>query len=824
MSSKHARKAANASLAPAVAPRQEVEKLIQKDRLKDAVKAAKLCFKEDSTPENHRLLERVYFLRARQLLQLGMADSATEVAEHLLEFGFTSDEWADDFVRLLINLGLSDQAFQIQSKSGHPELNDQLIGLAADQVITHPGRTQSTLPAIGHEANLIRESLEKITAGDFESGLSSLRDLPRSSLLSDWKLFARGLAAHYQGENEECRANWDRLDPLRKPYRIAGRLRQLSGAVDAFATDSQLAIVEKTVFGEPVLARIAELQALTADQNWPKATRLLASVRHSLRRIDRRLAQRLTRILMPSFVDAASKMDLDDGLQLLEDFTRVAEPIAIDPTWNRFWAIATDELDVESATPIKHWMRYAGELETIPAFTPAERPLVEAMTCNRVAVYHRDDAESLDSPESMMMLLRSMFGRNAEGGEAAARSKKLAVECLERSLHLAPNYLRTHQILIDLHKHWKNQAALESAARRLLEQFPHDHETLILLVDFYVKRERFDDAMSYVQRARALKPLDQSLREKESVIRIGLARHCALAGQWDEGREHFSAAEVLSPDLRHQFTYLARKSLFEAKASKRDASDQFLKEAQAALDEPTPLWMVLAIESIRYGMSAATTRAYAELWAADLKKKCQSKTAGEMASTLLAYLQAGVEYPGRANHVGQLTAYLKRTTRLKYQQADIESVCAFLHDVPDQERLLDKLLKTGLKRYPDSAVLNFEAGMLAITRSSPPFINPAAKIHLEKALTLVEASTLPTMTALLPSIKAALTMINELSFGPRRLPFGDGPFGFPMDDFDPFDFFDDDDFTDDGDDDDFEVSPRRVPRPKSKKHKKQKKK
>ena len=48
---------------------REVDKLIGKDRLKEAVKAAKLCFKEDGTPENHRLLERAYFLRARQLLR-----------------------------------------------------------------------------------------------------------------------------------------------------------------------------------------------------------------------------------------------------------------------------------------------------------------------------------------------------------------------------------------------------------------------------------------------------------------------------------------------------------------------------------------------------------------------------------------------------------------------------------------------------------------------------------------------------------------------------------------------------------------------------------
>ena len=132
-----------------------------------------------------------------------------------------SDEWAADFVRLLMNLGRADDAFRIQAKSGRPELKDQLLVIAADQAVIHPGRMQDTSPEIAREASLIREALEKIHAGDFESGLTPLRDLPRSSLLSDWKLFARGLAAHYQGANEECRANWGRLDANRKAGRIA---------------------------------------------------------------------------------------------------------------------------------------------------------------------------------------------------------------------------------------------------------------------------------------------------------------------------------------------------------------------------------------------------------------------------------------------------------------------------------------------------------------------------------------------------------------------------------------------------------------------------
>ncbi len=191
MSQKVSRKTSALAIPSRTGMRHEVEKLIQKERLKDAVKQAKLLFKDESTPENHRLLENAYFLRARQLLELGMPDSAIEVARHLLEFGLTSSELADEFVRLLIKLGLADEAFEIQARLGSPELKDQLVELAADSAVIHPERMQDLSADMAREASLIRESLEHVTAGDMETGLALLRDLPRSSPLSDWKFFVR---------------------------------------------------------------------------------------------------------------------------------------------------------------------------------------------------------------------------------------------------------------------------------------------------------------------------------------------------------------------------------------------------------------------------------------------------------------------------------------------------------------------------------------------------------------------------------------------------------------------------------------------------------
>ena len=820
MSQKQSRKLSASTLS---ATRDDVEKLIQKDRLKDAVKQAKLLFKEESTPENHRLLENAYLLRARQLFGLSMPDASLEVAEHLLEFGLTSTDLADDFVGLLMDLGLADLAFKIQEQSGSPLLKDQLVALAADQVVIHPERTHDVSEETMREARLVRESLEKLQAGDAEGGLLLLRELPRSSPLSDWKFFVRGLAAYYQGNLAETRANWDRLDANRKAHRIADRLQRQRPLDNHNLDEADLAVLEKEAFGEPVLAGLTELRGVLADQEWDKVNRLLVSLRGTLRRLDRRFAERLTRILIRPFIHAASDLDRHAGAGLLKSFTRLAEPLAIDPNWNRFWAIVTDLTEAGTRKTPDSWVKYVHDLETISAFSPAERVLAQAMVWNRVAMHYRGAADELENPGSPMgMLTRLMFMDQADPVHCE-RLRKQAVDCLEKSLKLAPLHRPTYRILIDVHKDWKNGPKVEAAACRLLEKFPDDLETLELLLDSTFRQDRLDEAITYVERARALKPLDPALRDQEVGVRIGLARQCAVAGRWDKGREQFQAAEELDPDLRGQFFYLARKAIFEAKASRPDESDRFLKEAQAALPEPTPLWLVLTIESSRYRMTAVTTKAYLALWTEQLNKKCQSQTAGEMASSLCAYVGLDVDFPGRAEQIAQVLAYLKRTTRLKYRQIDIERVCDFLGHMPGKknEDLLSKLVKHGLKLYPGSAQLNFQAGLAALSKCSPPFIDPGVARHVEKALQLAEESKLPRELKYLPAIKETLTLIKELSDSVSRMPFGSGFFPFGADGIGPTEEWGFDDPEDNYlvDDDELEPEPRSIPGAKPKKNK-----
>ncbi len=127
--------------------------------------------------------------------------------------------------------------------------------------------------------------------------------------------------------------------------------------------------------------------------------------------------------------------------------------------------------------------------------------------------------------------------------------------------------------------------------------------------------------------------------------------------------------------------------------------------------EPTPLWLALLIESIRYRMTKATQKGYAKLWEADLKKKCRSETAGEMASLLDRVPWRPDRLRRPAGHIKKVVAYLQRTTRLNYRRDDIERVCEFLGHLQDKRICSRSCVKLGLKQHPDRPCLNFRAGL-----------------------------------------------------------------------------------------------------------------
>ena len=160
----------------------QLERLMSKQKYKDAVKQAKLIHKAEPTPQSHRQLELAYFHRAQQLCQAGMPESAVEVSRHLLEFGVTDEKLVEDLPPLLVKLGLAQDAFRIQGRLESPESQSRLALLVADQAVLHPERSRQCSPEVSQEAAFVRQALEALYAGDEATALGLVATSPGALL------------------------------------------------------------------------------------------------------------------------------------------------------------------------------------------------------------------------------------------------------------------------------------------------------------------------------------------------------------------------------------------------------------------------------------------------------------------------------------------------------------------------------------------------------------------------------------------------------------------------------------------------------------------
>ena len=312
MSTKRSRRTPSASTGKGSPPCAEVERLFQKERFKDAVKQAKLCYKEEATPANHSLLERAYFLRARQLLQLGMRASAVEVAQHLLDFGVTASDWVDEFVRLLISLGLAEDAFQIQERLGAPELKEQLATIAADQAVS---RSRAGIPDVSRGGSRCEpDSSSRLR------GYKPTTKPGRSCCCAIWR------EARCSVNGNSSSAAWPLTigttpgkprptgaasTPGERRSRSQSGCAGLTGRSHRTPTTSSSSGSRCWYSESRCSRRLRQANNLAADQDWDKLCHLLGPLSVSLRRIDPKLAERLTGALFGPLIKEVRSRDPD---------------------------------------------------------------------------------------------------------------------------------------------------------------------------------------------------------------------------------------------------------------------------------------------------------------------------------------------------------------------------------------------------------------------------------------------------------------------------------------------------------------------------------
>lgn len=751
-------------------PRDEVDRLIAKGRYKDAVRQAKICQRDLPSTEHHRLLEQAYLLRARELNDGGMATASREVAGHLLAFGITDPGLIEPSATLLLALGMAADALKLQGRLDSPEAIARLARQVADQAVLHPDRSSSSSPEIASGAKRVRSALEALAAGDESGAMDGLRDLARSSPFADWRLFARGLAASRRGSHAEARANWDRLDPARAASRIA--LALLSATEDTPAGGpadlSKRERLERWAFGEPLLGPLRELAEAAARGDWADVVRKVGPLRFALRRLDPALAARLTQALISPLTGEAMDLDYRQGRGLIQTFTKAAEPLPIDPCWDRLWALIWEgpQGHIDEAEPF--WRRYLANIEAVPAIRPEECDRARGLVLTHLGEGLADSAADSDPGPAGPGLRRS--------APEADRDRRRAVACLEESLQLFPSHRATYRALMDVFEDAGQPDRVAEVAGRLLEALPDDFDALIQLADYHFQRDEPGQSLPFALRARKLRPLDRKTTESEWACRVALARQHALQGRWAEGRTELLAAGRLLPDLSEQPHFAARMAAFETRAGRADIAIAIVDEALARLPEPAPFRLAMAIEARRFRLPDGEIARADALWAGETSKKVRGDTAGALAGLIGSFLAGQIDYPGRDEHARQVADYLRRTTRIKYGRDDLAHACSFLSLLESERELCEKLAKRGPRLFPDAPEFPLILGSIEMEKGPSRGDLGAARRHFEAALNLalrLEATD-PKAAAIIPKVKGILSALNEVLGGPSGFPFAFG--------------------------------------------------
>jgi tetratricopeptide (TPR) repeat protein len=350
--------------------------------------------------------------------------------------------------------------------------------------------------------------------------------------------------------------------------------------------------------------------------------------------------------------------------------------------------------------------------------------------------------------------------------------KARAIKALEESLRLDPSNVQTHLEFVNAYELWNEPDKAAVAARRLLEAFPKHFETLTRLSTYHSNCDEYDQALDFLEQARALKPLDEQLREQEMGLRINLAHQHAWHKRWDKGRAELARAEALNLDQESRYVFLALQAVLELAVSAVLRAEECIAAAQELLDEPAPLWLTILIEGTKFGLSKDTLSRYEQLWQAALAKKGKSATAGELARTVLPYAGAKKTYEGQMKHIIQVLSYIKQSSRIRFEKKDLISICRLFEKLPLELPMFEKLTKRGLKNFPDSPVFIFMNITYALKRGRGRLDPQEIVSQLQQALKLAQTSSDREDAQLVPALKETLSQFMDVLSHPFGLPFG----------------------------------------------------
>jgi len=766
---------------------ERAQRELAKGNVKDALKDAKVCFREDSRPEHRQLLERAYAARAEQLQKAGLNDQARAAFSELTELGITAPDVQAKLPRLRILLGLLESA-PAGGAASVWDRNPELLIELADQAVFHPQRVPPAYAEIHRECQRVRAALEAVERGDDATAAEQLNDIPRRSPYADWRLFVRGLSAFYASDADRAHANWDRLDPKRPAFRIAQTLLvhsgQLAAESAAFSVANGLRRLDYAQDSDPVWSQLKAMGEHFQAGRWSNLLHAFRSFCQRFAATHAALIERITDMLWKRVVREYS----EEGFERL---IRIAPAPRLDPRWNRARALLAEE---SSHTPFDTlealWKAYAEDLRQSSCLPEDERAIAAGLVYQRMA---RAKVEAAHREEARY----PAYCRDDYSDAPGFRND--AEQYYRQSIRHAPRLHSAYVELATLHLEQEDESEAVQVYQALLKQFPDDYAAHVWLANHFVEDDKPDKAERHALEAQRLKPRDDLTVALMWSQRLAMVRMCAKQRKFTLARQEWEALPQHMPAGTETYWLDLLRAAIEYKAKNRDEAEKWLAAGEAKLKEPTPAWMIMHAHAARFGLDREIKNQFGNRFKAALANPCCSETAGQLTKFLYPFVVRQIKYVGLATHQRLTLEYLGRCHDLRWQGDALRHVVNFLF-VADSWRhlaLRDRLLAEGCKHFPEDPLYPFLTGRVAMGRGPYQVDAQAVRKLFEQALKLNERAAHPLSDELIKLAKKAISTLDE-TIEMQRSSF----FGGPYDEEDEFDEEDEYDEFEDGDEDD----------------------
>ncbi len=714
-----------------------------KRNAKLAVKHARLQHQQSPNGESRDVLERALLARAEQLHEHGNQDAAKSLIDELSGLGVTVAEVSTSLDRLRVLMGLP--AAQGGTSVGSPaEPPEELTALLADRAVLYPQKRSPTYAELNAQADIIRAALDDVERGEDTAAVERLAGIPRKSPFAEWRLFVRGLVAHYADDAERVDANWSRLDPQRPASRIANQLQVFSGRRKAAAEcPGDMAMgqrrLEYAVSGSPMVERLERIRDCFQSGRIDQACKEFRTVRQRFGQSHKRLLERLSDVMWKRLVAQRDER----GLRQL---TRAVSGPPLDPHWHRARALLWYQTDSTDLIQIEDlWTDYVRDLQQCEALSADERRIAVSLVHTRLAELLAEAASQHDSPEEPGFDFWDEDDEDELTQEKCVELMRQQAETYLRSaLQEYPQLLKAHCDLVKLYQDDDQPKKAVQAARRLVEHFPEHFDTLLWLANYFIEADQPADAEPYVNRASGLRPRDPAVQTLLWHQRLGMLRQLTRKRKFDLAQTQLEEAFAVPLPGVHPYTKDLLQATIQYKAKNNTAAETHLQTALGQVREPTAIWLMMHAYADRFGVPREVKNDFRDRFKAAIKKRLDSQTAGHIARFLRDFLVRRVKYTGLATHQRLYVDRLHRTKRVDWQLQDLRDVCEFLqsHDSYRTRGLRLGLLSDGMRRFPNDPLFPY---LYALNRlQAGPYRTDYRDVvgHLERALELNKTADL----------------------------------------------------------------------------------